>query len=181
MIFTIRDNIPTITLEGVNIPEFKAVWMDDPSEDKTKARKELAYIYHMASSKSSYAKLSQDERMYEVKRDYIGTEDWEPSVLVLDAIAKYKKLNTTELMRLLEAASGVADKLADYFNNIDFGEINSQGLPTYEASSVINSLSKLSNVVKSIRELNEQVKKDLEVNSEKVRGNVTLSIFDEDD
>ena len=56
-----------------------------------------------------------------------------------------------------------------------------QGLPKYEAASVINSLSKLSSVVKSIRELREQVNKEQEINSERVRGNVSLSMFDEDE
>jgi hypothetical protein len=181
MIFTIRNNVPTITLEGVNIPEFKAIWMNDPSEEKILASKELAYVYHMASPKSSYAKLSELEKEGEVRRDFIGKDDWEPSELVLQAINKFKKLNTTELMRLLDAAASVADKLADYFNGIDFEEVSMQGLPKYEAASVINSLSKLSSVVKSIRELREQVNKEQELNSEKVRGNVSLSIFDEDE
>ncbi len=180
MIFTIRNNIPTITLEGVNIPEFKAIWMADESEDKTLARKELAYVYHMASSKSSYAKLAEHEKEGEIRRDYIGEIDWTPSALVLDAIDKYRKLNSTELMRLLGAASGVADKLADYFRGVDFEEITMQGDMKYEAGDVINSLSKLANVVKSIRELKEQVEKDQEVSAERIRGNVKLSMFDEE-
>lgn len=180
MIFTIRDNVPTITLEGVNIPEFRDIWMADEDDDKTMARKELAYVYHMASPMSSYAKLSADEKENEVRRDYIGMDGWEPSELVKDAIKKYRRLNTTELMRLLDSASGVADKLSEYFDNIDFEELNTQGLPKYEASTIINSLAKLSSVVKSIRELREQVKREQEINSEKRRGAVTLNIFDED-
>lgn len=180
MIFTIRNNIPTVTLEGVNIPEFKAIWMADESEDKTLARKELAYVYHVASSKSSYAKLPEYEREGEVRRDFIGDESWQPSALVQDAITKFRRLNTTELMRLLDAASGVADKLADYFRGVDFEEVTMQGNQKYEAGDVISSLSKLANVVKSIRELKEQVEKDQEISAEKLRGSVKLSMFDDE-
>lgn len=180
MIFTIKNNVPTITLEGVNIPEFKALWMDDSSVDKTKARKELAYVYHMASPKSSYSKLPSYEKEPEIRRDYINDEEWTPSELVLDAIEKFKKLNTTELMRLLVSASGVADKLSSYFDGVDFEETILDGSNKYEAGQVINSLSKLAAVVKSIRELKEQVEKDQEISNERTRGNVTLSIFDDE-
>jgi len=180
MIFTIRDNVPTITLEGVNIPEFREIWMADEDDGKAKARKELAYVYHMASPKSSYAKLPNHERDGELRRDYINDETWEPSELVQNAIDKYRKLNSTELMRLLESASSVADKLASYFNAVDFDEISMDGSLRYEASAVINNLSKLSSVVKSIRELKDQVEKEQEISAERMRGNVTLSMFDDE-
>jgi hypothetical protein len=180
MIFTIKNNVPTISLEGVNIPEFKEIWLADESEDKATARKELAYVYHMASYDSSYAKLARDQRALEVKADYIGDDDWVPSSLINNAIDKYRRLHETELVRLLRSASNVADKLADYFDNVDFDEIDAEGKPVYDAKDILSSLSKLSSVVKSLKQLKEEVKKEQQANQTKLRGNVSLSFFDEE-
>ena len=125
-IFTIIDNKPRVTAEGLNIPEFKKIWYND-KEGKSKwtAQGELAYIFHMLDPESSYANLAEDAKELTIIQDFIPKLKqgyWKPNEWVEAGMAKYLKLIDTPASRMLNSARKMADKYADYFDSIDLQE-----------------------------------------------------------
>lgn len=158
MIFDLKDNKPTITIEAIHIPEFRAIWEEDESPEKVKASGALAYVYHMADYSSSYAQLERKERGKVLREDYI-VDGWFPEHLIDAAIEKYKLLTETEMMRLVQSGLATCVKLRTYLDDIDFKERDTQGKPIYVAKDVVTTLKQIGALYTSLEELNEQVKK----------------------
>lgn len=160
MIFDLVNNEPIITIEGLNIPEYKAIWEADKTEGKLRASQYLPYVYHMADYESSYNRLSTEIREKSCKEDYIidepTEEEWE---LINACIDKHKKLKETRSSRLLDAAEFAVDKFTEYFYSIDF--IQSLD-PAKEARDLASNLEKIGKIMSSIRELKQIAKKDRE-------------------
>jgi hypothetical protein len=72
-------------------------------------------------------------------------------------------------MRLLRSARKAADKLSQYFDNVDFEKIDKFGKPVYSSRDVASNLKEIGNIVKSLSTLEEQIRKE-QSNSGKIRG-----------
>lgn len=181
-----KDNKPTIDIVGLNIPEFKAVWYADKSRNKAKAKGELAYIYHMVSANSPYFYLSEDEKESAIINDFIPLDirsKWKPSEKVKLAIKKFETMppNDSPSIRMLKAANGVADKLAGYFDSVDFTEINEEtGNLLHDPKRVMDTLKGLSNTINEIRELEASVKRDQDSDDTRVTGGARFSAIEDE-
>lgn len=178
MIFDVNNNgEPVITPEGLNIPEFTAIWKADKSKGKDKARAEFVYVYHMVHPKSSYAKLSESDKEKTIKNDYMkNLKEWVPSDLVYKAMGKLKLLTETPALRLLNAAEGTCDKLAQYFTDVDLTMADPETI-----NKTITSLKGLSPVVKSINDLKKLVQMEEDSSDLKVRGGATFGFLEDED
>jgi len=88
---------------------------------------------------------------------------------MLNAIERYKKLQETVSVRLLRSAKKAAERLATYFDRVDFEMLDKLGKPIYSARDVSSNLKEIGSIVKSLGVLEEQVKKE-QASSGKVRG-----------
>jgi hypothetical protein len=157
-IFTIRDDQPTITPEGLFIPEFRAIWDADKTEDKSTAIRQLAYVYHMASWGSAYANLGP-EREKEVRKDYL--KKGRLTTKMQAAIHKYQKLQETQEVRLLNAALSMCDKLSIHFENINFDEIDDRGQLVHDSRKAVQNIKDVGKMVESLTKLRKDVQKGL--------------------
>ena len=179
MIFDLKNNEPTITVEGIFIPEFRLIWESDEDENKVKASQMLSYVYHVADFASSYSKLAEEDRLSQCKEDYIKSElndrDWN---LISGAITKYKKLQDTHSMRLLAGARYSVDKFTEYFYSIDFNERDDRGKPIHNARDLASNLEKIGKIVTSLNDLEDVVNKERAANSKIARGAKPSSVLD---
>ena len=53
-LFDLRDFTVTISPKALMVPEFKALWDRDKSNNKSTALSELAYVYYLSDFKSPY-------------------------------------------------------------------------------------------------------------------------------
>ena len=174
MIFQTTGNTVEPTPEALMIPEFKAVWENDSSSHKLKARAAFAYIFHTTDPQSSYTNVL--DRRAEVIADFLQGE--EPSQEIEAAREKYAKLKITPEQRLLEASLHTANKLAEYFDSVDFTLTDELGKLVYSAKDVMGNLKIVGQVVKSLRQLREDMEKGIE-EEEANRGGAKLNIFDD--
>lgn len=166
-IFTIVKNKPRVTPEGLTIPELLAVWKDDKTNDKFAAQASLAYVYHTVHPKSVYRNYPEKERESIIISDLrktFGTSDrWTPSENCIAAKKKYSEMISTPTKRMLDAAKSTADKLADYFEGVDFSLTNPEtGQPVYDAKKVVDTLKQLEGAVQTIDALKKKVDLELE-------------------
>jgi len=149
------------------IPEFKTLWERDESVNKENAVKEISYVVFMYDFKSPYHAYVEREREVHILKDYIKDSKWRPDKKVKAAISKFKELQHTANSRLLEAAKIAADKLTDYFREID----------SSSANDIVRNLKELAGVVKSLDALEKQVQREqLEANM--ARGGQDIGHFE---
>lgn len=183
MIFTIKDDIPSITLEGVYIPEFRELW-----EKEENASNKLAFVYHYCQSQhnpsNAYYNLSPEKRLEILKSDYIKEKNWDidKDELVKKAINKYSTLIPTASSAMLKSAEITAHRLSEYFSAVDFNKtkMDKEGneIDFYDPKKIVDTLKNLNGVVKTIQELRLQVSKEWQGNKGRLKGTQTLSIFD---
>lgn len=166
-IFTVVNNKPRITPEGLTVPELLVVWKDDKTKEKIAAHASLAYIYHSVHPKSIYRNFSENERddiiITDMKKTYGTSDRWTPSENCEEAKQKYEKMISTPTKRMLESAEKTAEKLADYFEGVDFNLMHPDtGLPIYDAKKVVDTLKQLDGVVQTIDALKKKVDLELE-------------------
>jgi len=160
------------------IPEFNELWKRDKTKDKMKAIKELSYIVFMydLSVDNPYRGYLEVERNKVLKSDFFN-EKWEPDKDVEKAIKKFRELTETTNTRLLSSARSAAEKLASYFEEVDFKQLDAQGKPAYSARELASNLAAVGSIVKSLSQLEEQVRKE-SMESSLARGGSDIGIYE---
>lgn len=169
MIFTLKNNVPIITPEGLFVPEMRKIW--ESEKDKSMATKRMCYIYHMADPKSVYAKLSEDEKEATIIKDFFGDLKWKPSKDDLFAIDKYNKLTETVALRYLKATELAMDKIAKI--------LQSTHVDMENMKDIISAVEKGEKLITSYSKLVEQVEREISANK-KIRGGFKPNIFETD-
>lgn len=152
-------NEPEILL----VREFKALLDRDKTKTKTRATKELTYIYLALDWKSPYCDYLEQERHEEALSDSGLTEEQFNDPIFREACRKYRKLqDSNKSVKMLGAARRAADQFIDYFDTIvDLNERDINGKPIFQAEKVMKEMAQLSNVHEELVTLERQVKKEL--------------------
>tara|TARA_R110002051_G_scaffold240975_1_gene301349 strand:+ start:1899 stop:2447 length:549 start_codon:yes stop_codon:yes gene_type:complete len=156
-----KNSVVIISPEAIVIPEFKQLWERDLSENKEKAIKELSFIYFTCDYKSPYlASMGTDRVRIVVSKDFMKDAKYKPDDAVEEAIKKYKGLQFTPSMRLLEASIATIYNLTDYLENVDLQERDKNGKPIYKPTDVTNSLKSIGGIVESLNKVRHQVERE---------------------
>lgn len=159
-IFQIENGAPVITAEALLIPEFEALYKRDKTKDKSKAVREIAYIYFSTDYQSTYLSYTKDVREERLCIDFMGDKDYKPDTLVLAAMMKYDQLQQTPTMNFLKAARNAMQATEEYFNSIDYFKLDHTGKPVYKGTEITKMLKDCSGIKDSIDKLIEAVKKE---------------------
>lgn len=135
----------------LNIPEFKAIWDRDKARDKDTAMRELGYLYYVADFKSPYAKYPDAERKEKSANDFIRKSRWKEDEVMKEAIEKYKELQFTPELRLLQSAANKAKEISDYYDK--------QRVTDDNIKDITASIQKIGSVYSALVTLQEQAKK----------------------
>ena len=130
---------------------------------------EISYVIFLCDYKSPYNAYNEVEKPRVIKEDFIKNSKWEPDKVILDAIKKYENLQQTTNTRLLRSAKKGAEKLAEYFEGVDFSILDDNGKPIYTAKDLASNLGAVGNIVKSLVQLERQVQSE-QVEISNVRG-----------
>jgi len=139
------------------IKEFKVIWNRDRSTKKNNALSELAYVYHSCDYQSIYRNYHIDTRDSKIRLDIFGEREWKPDSKVNEAINKYRELQTTLSMQLLNDVEIGLTKLRDYFREPNFDE-DENGVA---AKNFIANIKSMGDLVKSLKSLRDEVEKEL--------------------
>ena len=178
-VFDISNGVVVLDPARLIIPEFNTLWKRDKTKDKVKAIKEISFIVFMydLSVDNPYRGYLETERMLVIKRDFFNDTNWEPDKEVTQAIKKFKELTETTNSRLLGSARSAAEKLAFYFEEVNFKEMDSQGKPKYSARELASNLAAVGSIVKSLSQLEEQVRKE-SLDSSLARGASDIGMYE---
>jgi len=155
--------------DSVVIPPFIDIWERDKTKGKLRATKELSYVYFICDFKSPYSIYKEENRAAKVQEDFIKDKKWKPDPLVLAAMTKYNKFQNTYTMQFLKSARGLAEKLQQYFDEVDFHIEDDKGNPKYKATDAVRNLKEVGNIIESLNKVEGKVKKEIDEDA-KIKG-----------
>jgi hypothetical protein len=175
-LFDIERNKVIPDADIIAIPAFKKIWDRDKSKEKNTALKEISYIVFLCDFHSPYKDMRDGEKSDKIIEE-VFEKVWEPDEVIKSAIKVYNKLQETPSMRLLASARKTLDKLADYFEMVDFKEVDSfTGKLLHSPTDLTRNLKEVGNIVKSLVNLEQQVK--LELKEHSVQGSSEIGPFE---
>jgi hypothetical protein len=163
--------------ETIAIPPFKDIWERDKSSTKEKATREISYIVYLCDYRSPYIAYAEEYREGIIREDFIKDPNWVPDEVIISAIAKYKDLQYTPILRMLHSALGVSDKISSYFDKVNFEETDSKGNLKYDINDVLAAIDKVQRAIKTLKSLERQVKTE-QMDSTSVRGNSEINEYE---
>lgn len=171
MLFIIEGKAVMPNPETLLISPFKEIWERDKSKNKSKAMEEFAYIEFMSSiKKSNPFRQYPQERKHEIIKEAIITQPkWKPDKLVKEGIKKIEKFQkeASTTYSYYMAAKRAAEKMQDFFNNVDLTAVNPKTLnPIYKPRDITSALNDTEKVLSNLKALEKRVEEEL---YEKVR------------
>lgn len=186
-LFTINENMqPVINKADVFlVKEFKALFEtqrckmpgDTKGVEKTRALRELAYIFLVYDWKTPYSEYSLKERQEAAILDSQIKPEWTNDPLVKAAIEKYESLQDSRILRLLNSAYKAVDELRLYFDTLDLTERDQAGKPIFATKNVMAEIAGLGKTVEGLQQLQYMVMKERE-KAKDLRGDATPGMFD---
>lgn len=173
--------------EVMLVKEFADLW--EPSRNKTKkdpkgqkrtrAFRELAYIWLMCDWASPYADYSEQERHEECLKDAGLTEKEWADPTFREAVRKYRDLqNASRSLKLIKSTQQVVDKIIDYFDTIDLQERDPvTSKPVYKVKDVMAEMNTIPQLVEDLKQLEILYKKEQEQENG-LMGNVEVGAYD---
>ena len=110
-IFTVIDDIPSITPVSINIPCFKELYKADTSHHKTRYASQLAYIYHMTAYDSPYYDTKDKARV--VAEKFLDDVNYTPTTLVKACMQECIDRESVPERRTLDAAIALCDTISE--------------------------------------------------------------------
>ena len=173
--------------EVMLVKEFADLWdparnktkKDPKGEKRTRAFRELAYIWLMCDWASPYADYSEQERHEECLKDAGLTEKEWADPTFREAVRKYRDLqNSSRSLKLIKSTQQVVDKIIDYFDTIDLQERDPvTSKPVYKVKDVMAEMNTIPQLVEDLKQLEILYKKEQEQENG-LMGNVEIGAFD---
>ena len=191
--------------ETLLIPEFKAVIRrtkkckeDFDGRNKVIAKKELAYIYHMASSEGPYFSYEPKERQQRLANDLFNDHTWKPDNEIIVAIDKFKELDQTPASKTINTivnALHKSNKIIDILINeieknleekkYEQGITNKQGQTTTGVEIMLGDLQALiktaNEIPKSLdvfEKLQDKILREKQAVASRTKANAEVSEFE---
>lgn len=173
--------------EVLLIKEFAALWTNERNKTKedpkgiykSRAYRELTYIWLMIDWASPYSDYAEQDRHQACLQDANLSEDEWADPVFRAACRKYRDMqNESRALKLIKAAQGVVDKITDYFDTIDLSERDPiTGRPIWKTNDVMKEMQSVSKVVDELKSLEYMYKKEREEEIG-VRGEGDIGHFD---
>jgi len=155
MFILTQNNRVEIEPKTLWIPEFKAVWEADRTKKKAKATKEFAYIYFMADYKSEF-NIFGLEKPRIIGEDIMGSSEYDPSQLVLDAIKKYEKLQESFSMRYLRSVRDTVNSLMVFYEELRFKK-DQTDMKNFDPTKVTKGLKDVETILSQLEKWEKKI------------------------
>lgn len=166
-----------LNVEALVIPPFDKIWERDETVTKDKATMEIKYIVYLCDYNSPYNAYGSKDKERMIRTDFIRDPSWSPDDTIKEGIKKYEELQDTLSTRILKSAKIGAEKLAAYFEDVDFTQLDDNGKPLYTARDLASNLKSVGDIVKSLVNLDKQVKSE-QIESSSVRGKSEIGDYE---
>lgn len=171
-----EDFLVDINKEWIQLHEaFKKIYLRDKGNNsnhykgrfKFQAQKEFTYIYLLCDYRSNLVQYSEEEREEQSRKDAGLESSWKPDKEIKDAIERYRELQQTRPLKLLQAAHKKIDNMIRLLNE------EQDEMAIEDITNNIKAMKDIAGLLKTIGELENMTKKELSETGNG-RGNVEL-------
>ena len=176
-LFVIEDYEPRISDAALLIEEFKVLHSlnynkqpgDTQGRERKRAIQEARYLFHFCDYRSEYSEYKDEEKHEEALRAAGLPEDYKISEELQACMDVMFKTQDTRMLRTLRTAENTLDKVREYYDSVDFSEVDKNGALIHKPKDIMASISDLGNVNKKLADLTKRVKQELK-ETETLRG-----------
>lgn len=162
--------------EALLIRPIRALFEKDKSKKKEDFWRQISYLWFMCDPRSTYMYLTDAAaREKEIKIQEGLGESWEPSGDLKEAMDIYRKQVITTSAILLEGMRKGIDQLTEFFNNFNINEVDKNGRPVYQVSTMTSALKQVPELAKALSDAEKALAKDF-ATDDKARGNTEKAI-----
>lgn len=180
-IFTLDNNKLQLNhSEILLVKEFREVMESDKSRDKKAAYRLFHYVYLLCDWQSPYFEYKEEEKQKVAKKDAgILPKDLK-NPLLQPLIDKYTEVrDSNRVIRYIQSAWQLLDKISEYTEIVDFNEKIMQGPRTgalvHSVKEARDTVLKMQELIEHCRALNKMHKEEMkEEEDTKVRGDHEL-------
>lgn len=151
---------------------------DKTGEKRSRAFRELQYIYLAIDWRSPYKEFTERERHECALKDAeISNEEFEDNIF-RTACRKYKKMQeTSKIGGLLQSQLSLVERMKIYYDTLDFEERDINGKPIFKMKDIQGEMGGMGKTIEGIHALMELYKKEQEQESS-LRGDHEAGMFD---
>jgi len=161
--------------QALLLKPFAAIFNRDKSESKTRANKELAFVYFYCDIKSDYA-IHEDleTRKKAICADLLLGDKWKIDKVMQTAIDYYENMSVSITSSILKDSTYVAKKLSSKMKVA----VDDDDLDVGEISKLIDGIKKMPDVIKALQSAEQAVLKEIKESQGKL-GSKQKALFED--
>jgi len=161
-----------ISPEALGLAFFKVLWSRDKTKEKSKAYRDIQYVYYYSDFNSPFFNNPPDQRDGLIKQYIFEDDAYTVDKEVTEAIKAYEALTKTPAMEMLDAVTIVIDKMKDYFKGVNLKDGED------EIDKVQRAIINMPKMIAAVNEAKEACRKE-SLGSTKVRGGAHVGMFED--
>tara|TARA_R110000823_G_scaffold309816_1_gene434323 strand:+ start:440 stop:1000 length:561 start_codon:yes stop_codon:yes gene_type:complete len=171
----------TVSEEAWGLSAFNNILKRDRTKDKSRAMKDMLFIYYYCDIKSNYISMTHDVKLSELKKDLNLAPKWEVDELIEEGLELYNKLSRSVIQQLYEDTLISAQAIGTYLRNTEelLAERDVQGKPVYDITKITNANEKVPKLMANLKAAYKEVVKEKEDNENKTKGSKKFNMFED--
>lgn len=163
--------------EALLVRPIRELFQKDKSRKKEEFWKQLSFLWFMCDPRSTYQYITDEsERAREVKTQEGFDEDWEPSVLLEEAMEVYRRQTVTTASLLLEGMRKGIENVRKFLADVDLFAVDEKTQkPLYQVSTITSALKQVPELARALVEAEKALAKDF-ATEESARGNAAKAV-----
>ena len=144
---------------------FNKLFKRDKSKGKTRANKELAFVYFYCDIRSDYQIQEPEDRIKSITNDLKMREDWKIDKIVEEAMEFYEAKSTSITAQILKDSTYVANRVSSGMRK---AVEESDELDIKELASILDAIKKIPDVIKALKTAEREVLREIEEAQDKL-------------
>lgn len=181
-LFEVKNWELQVSEEAWGFVPFKKILSRDRTKDKSKAFKEMFFIWNYSDIKSDYLYITDKQiRAEEIRKDIGLPKGWKIDKVMDDAIKFYEERSKTIIEELYEGALISASAVTDYLKNtkILLAERDTSNKPIYQLTAIVNGIKSVKIIMRDLKAVYAEVVKEKSDVEDREKGNKTFNTFED--
>lgn len=169
-----------VSEEAWGLLPFKKILERDKTKSKSKAMKEMLFVFYFCDIKSNYLLMDEDIRAAEIKKDVDLPEKWAIDTTVQEAIDFYTKHSTSIIENLYKDTLESAKAIGAYLRNTKelLEERDVKGNPVYDIAKITASAQRIPKLMDDLNSAYDRVVKEKEA-TDRQKGSKKFNMFED--
>ena len=160
---------------------FKALLKRDKSRHKETAKKEVAFVYHYAHTRSTYLIMEDlNIRCEEIKKDIGLPIEWQMDSKILECIALIESRRTV-IEKLYFNTIEAVNSISEYLSNTSalLAERDNNGKPVHALNTIVQSVSKIKQLITDYKDIEKEYIREVDSLEGKKKGSREFNMFED--